>query len=466
MISKILRNVFCCFTVCFLTCFILVHPAIADESANKEIPLNQYGIRSTNQYVADRFIEDGKSIDMVIVPSRPSPPEGFITQVAMLPEPDIAAGTNTLSNVPALTWCFGCSATSAAMMFGYYDNGDYSNMYAGPTNGGVFPMTNATWGSVEINGEIRDLCPLSATRMNLDGRTIKGHVDDYWINYGNTEPDPFIGNWTEHTNGDCTSDYMGTNQSLVSNSDGSTTFFYYTNGAPLYDFTGYEPTYRDGCHGLRLFAESRGYTAQTNFSQYIYGYDGNTQGFTFEDFKTEIDAGRPVLIHVTGHTMLGYGYNDTGSTIYIHDAWDYSDHSMTWGGTYSGMTHYSVTVVRLGAAAPTIPTVTTTAVSSTTSNSASSGGNVTSDGGVSVTARGVCWSTSADPTTSDSHTTDGIGTGSFTSSITGLSPNTPYYVRAYATNSVGTGYGSDQTFTTKGEGGKAMPWLHLLLLGD
>ncbi|MCK4304505.1 MAG: PD40 domain-containing protein, partial [Candidatus Eisenbacteria sp.] len=97
-----------------------------------------------------------------------------------------------------------------------------------------------------------------------------------------------------------------------------------------------------------------------------------------------------------------------------------------------------------------VPTVTTTAVSSITSNSAFSGGNVTSNGGASVTARGVCWSTSANPTTSDNHTSDGTGTGSFTSSITGLSPNTTYHVRAYATNSVGTGYGSEETFTTTG----------------
>ena len=347
--TKTLRRLFCCFIVCFLTCFILIHPAISDESANEEIPLNQYGIRSTNPYVVDRFIEDGKSIDMVIVPSMPHPPEGFISQVAMVPEPDIAAGTNTISNVPAMTWCFGCSATSAAMMFGHYDNSDYSNMYAGPTNGGVFPMTNEVWGTVVISGETRALCPLSATRLNLDGRTSKGHVDDYWIKYGSSLPDPFIGNWTEHTHGECTGDYMGTNQSLVSSSDGSTTFYYYTNGAPLYDYTGCEPSKRDGCHGLRLFAESRGYAVDINFSQYIYGYDGNTQGFTFDDFKAEIDAGRPVLIHVTGHTMLGYGYNDTGSTIYIHDTWDYNDHSMTWGGSYSSMTHYGVTILRLAA---------------------------------------------------------------------------------------------------------------------
>ncbi len=65
-----------------------------------------------------------------------------------------------------------------------------------------------------------------------------------------------------------------------------------------------------------------------------------------------------------------------------------------------------------------------------------------------MTARGACWSTSPNPTTSDGHTTDGSGTGGFTSNITGLTPGTPYHVRAYATNSVGTSYGSDLTLTT------------------
>jgi len=96
----------------------------------------------------------------------------------------------------------------------------------------------------------------------------------------------------------------------------------------------------------------------------------------------------------------------------------------------------------------TTPTVTTTAVSSITTTTAESGGNVTNDGGASVTARGVCWSTSENPTISDSKTTDGTGTGEFTSSITGLSPGTTYYVRAYATNSAGTGYGEQRSFTT------------------
>ena len=94
------------------------------------------------------------------------------------------------------------------------------------------------------------------------------------------------------------------------------------------------------------------------------------------------------------------------------------------------------------------PTVTTTAASNITSTTATSGGNVTSTGGAAVTARGVCWSTSQNPTISGNHTTDGSGTGSFTSSITGLTPGTTYYVRAYATNTAGTAYGSQITFTT------------------
>ncbi len=85
---------------------------------------------------------------------------------------------------------------------------------------------------------------------------------------------------------------------------------------------------------------------------------------------------------------------------------------------------------------------------SVTSSSASFGGNVTSDQGASVTARGSCWSTSTSPTTSGTCTTNGTGTGTFSSSLTGLSAGTTYYVRAYATNSQGTSYGSEVSFTT------------------
>jgi len=97
---------------------------------------------------------------------------------------------------------------------------------------------------------------------------------------------------------------------------------------------------------------------------------------------------------------------------------------------------------------PGAASVTTTAASAITMTTATAGGNVTADGGSSVTARGTCWSTSANPTISGSHTTDGSGVGTFTSALTGLTANTTYHIRAYATNANGTVYGSDLTFTT------------------
>ena len=92
----------------------------------------------------------------------------------------------------------------------------------------------------------------------------------------------------------------------------------------------------------------------------------------------------------------------------------------------------------------------TTAVTNITATSAASGGTISTDGGAAITARGVCWSTTANPVTTDSKTSDGDGTGQFVSSITGLTAGTTYHVRAYATNSVGTSYGDDITFTSSG----------------
>jgi hypothetical protein len=94
------------------------------------------------------------------------------------------------------------------------------------------------------------------------------------------------------------------------------------------------------------------------------------------------------------------------------------------------------------------PTVTTTAITSIAQTTAAGGGNVTSDGHLSVTARGVCWNTSTNPTLSNNYTSNGTGTGSFTSSLSSLTPDTYYYVRSYATNNVGTAYGNQVTFIT------------------
>lgn len=97
---------------------------------------------------------------------------------------------------------------------------------------------------------------------------------------------------------------------------------------------------------------------------------------------------------------------------------------------------------------PGAGTITTTPISAISLTGATSGGNVIGDGGTAVSVRGVCWSTIANPTTSDYFTTDGSGLGVFTSTLTGLASSTTYHVRAYAINGTGTFYGDEVQFTT------------------
>jgi hypothetical protein len=100
-------------------------------------------------------------------------------------------------------------------------------------------------------------------------------------------------------------------------------------------------------------------------------------------------------------------------------------------------------------ACPSFAVITTTSVSSITSTTAVSGGTISSQGGSAVTARGICWSTSANPTLANSFTTNGSGVGTFTASLTGLTAGTTYYVRAFATNTSGTSYGNEVSFSTQ-----------------
>jgi C1A family cysteine protease len=128
----------------------------------------------------------------------------------------------------------------------------------------------------------------------------------------------------------------------------------------------------------------------------------------------------------------------TSSTRYYIRAYATNSMGTAYGAEYSFNTLTAVIV----------PTITTANASGITSSSATSGGSITSDGGATVTARGICWSLVSDPTIDDSKTTDGTGTGTFTSSISGLTASKTYHIRAYATNSAGTAYGSDISFNT------------------
>lgn len=157
-----------------------------------------------------------------------------------------------------------------------------------------------------------------------------------------------------------------------------------------------------------------------------------------------------------GHFDYGFGYTaafwsttESSSNGVTYYSLGYDDPYMNQN---SGATIASVRCLRNSTdgseTTATIPTITTSSISGITTTTATCGGNVTADGGSSVTDRGVCWSTSQNPTFSNSHTTDGAGTGSFTSSLTGLTAGTTYYVRAYAINEEGIAYGNQVSFAT------------------
>ena len=135
------------------------------------------------------------------------------------------------------------------------------------------------------------------------------------------------------------------------------------------------------------------------------------------------------------------GFNSVNHSVGNYGRYDGQSVRPVFGGNFTGPEEQPEEPIIL-------PTVTTTEVTNITVSSATCGGNVTSDGNGTVTARGICWSTSPNPTIADNKTTDGSGIGSFTSSLSNLASQTTYYVRAYATNEKGTSYGEQKSFTT------------------
>jgi len=111
----------------------------------------------------------------------------------------------------------------------------------------------------------------------------------------------------------------------------------------------------------------------------------------------------------------------------------------------------TIVIVIPGCKKEEVPVVTTTAVSNITATSGTSGGNITTEGSSTVLTRGVCWSTGTTPSISDNITTDGAGAGNYASMISNLFGGTTYFVRAYATNGSGTGYGMAMSFKTSGQ---------------
>jgi hypothetical protein len=314
--------------------------------------------QDTDQTISSKYITintvtlaDGTSLEKVIISGPPKPPLGFEAQrqAVSLPEADVAKGINTLA-VPAFNWVFGCSAVSGAMIAGYYDRNTYPNMYTGPTAGGVMPLNNSSWPTWSDGFTTYPNCPLIASKDGVDGRVGRGSIDDYWVQYNSSASDPYItGGWSQHAWGTAIGDYMKTSQSAYGNTDGSTTFWNYTSDPiPLTcnEMVSAGLT-NDGTVGRKLFYEARGYTVTDCYNQKT---DNEVAGgFSYAQFKAEIDAGRPVMLNLAGHTVVGVGYNDASNQVYIHDTWDYNSHTMTWGGSYSGMELLSVSIVNLQA---------------------------------------------------------------------------------------------------------------------
>lgn len=220
-------------------------------------------------------------------------------------------------------------------------------MYTGPTNGGVMPLNNSSWPTWSDGSATYPNCPLIASKNGVDSRITRGSIDDYWVQYNSTANDPYItGGWIQHTWGDAIGDYMKTSQSAYGNVDGSTAFWNYSDAtkltcAAMPDFS----ITNDGTLGRKLFYEARGYTVTDCYNQRTNNQV--TGGFSFTQFKAEIDAGRPVMLNLEGHTVVGVGYDDATNLVYLHDTWDYANHTMTWGTSYSGMALLSVSIVNL-----------------------------------------------------------------------------------------------------------------------
>jgi hypothetical protein len=302
---------------------------------------------------------NGLTAQRAVISGPPQPPPGS-QRAPVSPATEATAASRTLA-VPAYAWSFGCSATSGAMIAAYYDRSGWPNIYTGPTGGGLMPLDSSGWGTWKDGaGDTYAQCPLTASRNGLDGRSIRGSIDDYWVEYGSSASDPYITKgWTQHAYGDAIGDYMKTSQSQYGNVDGATVFYNWSSSSGPFncaDMPAYGAT-DDGSYGRKLFYEARGHTVTTCYNQKT---SNNGGGFTFAMHKAEIDAGRPVMINLAGHTVVGVGYDDSGSKVYIHDTWDFNTYSMTWGGSYSGMTMQSVSIVNI--ACPAAGTVTNLAI--------------------------------------------------------------------------------------------------------
>lgn len=250
-----------------------------------------------------------------------------------------AAVNMNLVDVPDYDWVYGCMGTASGNLAGFWDRHGFPDFYTGGVNGGVAPLTAAN----------ADITALWASKAGVDGRPSgsPGHVDDYYVEFESTAPDPWLAaGRTEHAP-DCIADFIGMNQfkwpNLRNECQGNIDGYCFVSWNPsgdkrenhVPDPASAEPEI-DVQTGLRSWAQWRGYDADvftqlTDFNPYTPA----GKGFTFADLKAEIDAGYPVLLFLQNfyqksqalgdmgnvnppiHAMLAYGYYISGGVDYV-----------------------------------------------------------------------------------------------------------------------------------------------------
>ena len=300
-----------------------------------------------------------------------------IPLLLLLSTPTIAPAAQVMlpGTTPLADWWHGCSPTAAGMLVGYYDINGYQGRYYGDlVPGGVSESTmvgTADHRRGDDDWYPGENYPYPTTRL---ARTIasREHIEDYWESYKSTTPDEDLiaarGIRSAAHEPNSLADFMGTSQNGVS--DGGTYFWPMGSGrtttTDLYNFEVPGQTTplheKSGAYGVFEYLRYAGYEdAASVGTARIYNQETNNTigatggGFTFDGFQAEIDAGRPVLVHVTGHTMLGVGYDADAGTITVHNTWTYIGGgigTMNWGGHYGPetMVMESVTVVELDTA--------------------------------------------------------------------------------------------------------------------
>ncbi len=299
-----------------------------------------------------RFIDSGKSDDLTPVSSI------TITSTAATSDSDFAvtsaaakSGDILVANaMPEAEYMYGCTPTALAMLLGYYDLYGYDDL----------GYSNLIEGKVNINSRGSDGNIYNMNEFNsVLGRFIASpDYVEYFFGTTSTETTPAEELPYAFVNGgkssgvsevnesiwDCLADYLGTSQYWRGNENYGTTLYINVTLQDVLDFSNTETItsgstsrtidihYTSMLYGLNLYVESRGYTLD---EQATGNYLVDTQGgsFTFEDYMAEIDAGRPVLISITGHSMVGYGYNANTREIIFDDTY-FSGQRMTWGGSY------------------------------------------------------------------------------------------------------------------------------------